>query len=129
MDGPEGSTMSDGELVRQALAGRTEAYEQIVRRYAGRITALCHARARRADAAGHPAQETLLRGYRALPSLNAPDKVGAWLHGIAVRACLDWLKSRSRSVVSFSAMGLGQEPEELLPPSEDGTPALEQDEE
>jgi RNA polymerase sigma-70 factor (ECF subfamily) len=121
--------MSDGELVRQALAGRTEAYEQIVRKYAGYITAFCHAKVRRTDVADDMAQETFLRGYRALRSLADPDKVGAWLHGIAFRACLDWLKSRARSVVPFSAMGLGPEPEELLPGVVDAVPALDQDEE
>ena len=32
--------MSDGELVRQTLAGRTQAYEELVRRWAGRVTAM-----------------------------------------------------------------------------------------
>ena len=32
--------MSDGELVRLALAGRAEAYEELVRRHAPRVTAL-----------------------------------------------------------------------------------------
>jgi RNA polymerase sigma-70 factor (ECF subfamily) len=121
--------MSDGELVRQVLAGRTEAYEQIVRLYAGRITALCHAKVRRSDVADDLAQETFLRGYRSLPTLIDPDKIGPWLQGIAVRACLDWLKSRARSVVPFSAMGLGREPEELLSHVTEAVPALDQDEE
>jgi RNA polymerase sigma-70 factor (ECF subfamily) len=107
--------MSDGELVRLALAGRPEAYEALVRRYAGRITALCHARVRHADAADDLAQETLLRGYRGLASLVEPAKFGPWLCGIAHRACLDWLKARSRSQVTFSALRPDQDPEELLP--------------
>jgi RNA polymerase sigma-70 factor (ECF subfamily) len=121
--------MSDGDLVRQTLAGRSEAYAALVARYGGRITAICHAKVRRADVADDMAQETFLRGYRALSSLTDPDKFGAWLCGIATRACLDWLKARARSVVSFSAMGLSQEPEELLPPVVEALPALDQDEE
>jgi RNA polymerase sigma-70 factor (ECF subfamily) len=121
--------MSDGELVRQTLAGRSEAYEALVRLYAARITAICHAKVRRADVADDMAQETFLRGYRALSSLTDPDKFGAWLCGIATRACLDWLKARGRSTVSFSAMGMGPEPEELLPPVEEVVPRLDQDEE
>ena len=49
--------MSDGELVRQALDGRPQAYEESVRRWAGRVTALCHAKLGRADAADDMAQE------------------------------------------------------------------------
>ncbi len=106
--------MSDGELVRQALAGRAAGYEELVRRWAGRIVALCHARTGRADAAEDLAQETLLRGFRALGTLADPDKFGAWLCGIAVRTCLDWLKSKQRSQVPFSALGGRGDVEGLL---------------
>jgi RNA polymerase sigma-70 factor (ECF subfamily) len=106
--------MSDAELVRQVLAGRAEAYEELVRRWAGRITAICHAKVSRADAADDLAQETLLRGYRALHSLADPNKFGAWLAGIAQRACLDWLKAKERSQVVFSALGPDQDPENYL---------------
>ena len=47
--------MSDAELVRQAQEGRGEAYAELARRWAGRVTALCHSRTGRAavaDAAG-----------------------------------------------------------------------------
>jgi RNA polymerase sigma-70 factor (ECF subfamily) len=110
--------MSDGDLVRQVLAGRTEVYEELVRRWAGRITALCHAKVRRADVADDLAQETLMRSYRAVRSLHEPEKFGAWLCGIAVRTCLDWLKAKERSQIVFSALGPDRNPEDFLP----GTP-------
>jgi RNA polymerase sigma-70 factor, ECF subfamily len=102
---------TDAELVRQALAGRAEAYADLVRRWAGRITALCHAKVGRADVADDLAQETLLRGFRALRSLSAPDKFGAWLCGIALRASLDWLKSKQRTQVPFSVLGAKYDPD------------------
>ena len=49
-------------------------------------------------------------GLRALPTLGDPEKFGAWLIGIAVRTCLDWLKSAKRSEVSL----------DLLAPDEGG---------
>src|ERR1051326_7931796 len=97
--------MPDADLVREALAGRTEAYAEWVRRWAGRVAAICHARTGRADAAEDLAQETLLRGYRALKTLADPEKFGSWLCGIALRACLDWLKARERTTVPFSVLG------------------------
>jgi RNA polymerase sigma-70 factor (ECF subfamily) len=96
--------MSDAELVRQVLAGRTEAYAELARGWAARVMALCHARVRRADVADDLAQETLLRGFRALPSLAEPERFGPWLCGIASRVCLDWLKSKQNSQVTFSAL-------------------------
>src|SRR5436305_4922690 len=106
--------MSDGELVRQTLAGRAEAYAELARRWAGRVTALCHAKVRNADAADDLAQESLLRGYRALRSLTDPERFGAWLCGIALRACFDWLKAKQRTQIPFSVLGPEQNPEDFL---------------
>ena len=96
--------MTDGELVHDILAGDVAAYEPLVRRWSPRVMAVCHARVRRGDVAEDLAQETLLRGLRALHTLSDPEKFGPWLCGIAVRTCLDWLKAAARSEVSLSAV-------------------------
>ncbi|MDB5295871.1 MAG: sigW 3 [Phycisphaerales bacterium] len=102
---PEGThRMTDGELVCEARGGSAAAYGQLARRHAVRVLAACHARAGR-SAAEDLAQEVLLRGLRALPTLADPDKFGPWLLGIAARTCLDWLKSAKRSEVSLDALG------------------------
>jgi RNA polymerase sigma factor (sigma-70 family) len=96
--------MSDGDLVRQTLAGENRAYEELVRRWAARILALCHGRVGRRDIAEDLAQETLLRGFRSLATLAEPEKFAGWMCGIAVRTCLDWLKAKERTQVSFSTL-------------------------
>src|SRR5580704_13441309 len=96
--------MSDAQLVHEVLSGRVESYDPLVRRWAARVLAVCHARVGRADAAEDLAQEALLRGLRALPTLSDPDKFGPWLCGIAVRCCLDWLKASTRTEVTMSAL-------------------------
>jgi RNA polymerase sigma-70 factor (ECF subfamily) len=96
--------MSDGELVRQTLAGRNSAYEELVRRWAAHILAFCHAKVRSPQAAEDLAQETLVRGFRALASLAEPEKFGPWLRGIALRVCLNWLKSPSGKQVTFGVL-------------------------
>ena len=106
--------MSDGDLVRQALAGRAGAFEELVRRWSARVLAVCHAKVGRAGAAEDLAQETLLRGFRSLVSLEEPDKFGAWLYGIALRACKDWLKAKERSQVTFSDLSADRDPDEIL---------------
>lgn len=105
--------MTDGELVRHTLAGRTSAYDPLVRKWAARVTAVCHARVGRADVAEELAQEALFRGFKALNSLAEPEKFGGWLCGIATRVCLDWLKDKDRSQVSFSAVGEDARPEDM----------------
>lgn len=119
--------MTDAELVRATLAGSRDAYAEIARRWAARVTAVCHARVRRADVADDLAQETLLRGYRALSTLSDPAKVGTWLMGIGLRASLDWLKARERSTVVFSGLGPDRSIDNLLSRDE-GDPAADADE-
>ena len=96
---------SDGQMVRRALAGDTAAYGQLARRWAARVLGVCHARTGDRHAAEDLAQEALLRGLRALPTLAEPDKFGPWVIGIAVRTCLDWLKNRKRTEVSLEGLG------------------------
>jgi RNA polymerase sigma-70 factor, ECF subfamily len=83
--------MDDTALVRRSLAGDSEAYGELVRRWAGRVVAFCHARAGRADLAEEIAQEALLRGYEELPCLADPARFGPWLFEIADHACRDLL--------------------------------------
>src|SRR5215212_1420103 len=106
--------MTDAELVRATLAGSRDAYAEVARRWAARVTAICHSKVRRADVADDLAQETLLRGYRALATLSDPAKVGTWLMGIAARAALDWLKAKERSTVLFSGLGPDRPIEALI---------------
>ena len=119
--------MTDAELVRATLAGSRDAYAEVARRWAARVTAICHSKVRRADVADDLAQETLLRGYRALATLSDPAKVGTWLMGIGLRASLDWLKARERSTLPFSGLGPDQSAESLVG-REDGDPAGDADE-
>src|SRR5262245_55975803 len=105
--------MTDGELVRQARAGRPDAYAELARRWAARITAVCHAKTGRRGAAEDLAQETLLRGYRSLASLENPERFGSWLYGIALRNCLDWLKAKQQTQVTFSDLGASRTVDEI----------------
>lgn len=92
---------SETALVREALAGRTDAYAILARRWGARIMAVCHARVRSPDAAEDLTQETLLRAFRALTTIREPHKFGAWICGIARCTCLDWLKAKERSHISL----------------------------
>lgn len=94
--------MTDGELVRQTLAGRLAAYAELVERWSARILAVCRAHA--GGAAEDLAQETLVRGFQSLASLQDGEKFGPWLRGIALRACLDWRKAKQTGQRPFSAM-------------------------
>jgi RNA polymerase sigma-70 factor (ECF subfamily) len=95
----------DADLVRGALNGRPAAFEDLVRRHVRKMFAICLSRVHDASTAEDMVQETFLRGYRSLGTLQEPEKFGSWLYGIAVRTCLDWLKSKKRTEVSLEALG------------------------
>ncbi len=96
---------SEADLVREALAGRTNAYAVLALRWGARIMAVCHARVSSPEVAEDLTQETLLRGFRALATLREPHKFGAWISGIARCISLDWLKAKERSQISLSDLG------------------------
>lgn len=102
--------MSDGELVRHALAGCNEAYGELALRWGKQIFACCHARAH-ASAAEDLTQEVLLRGFRSLSTLSDPDRFGAWLRGIAIKVCTDWVRAHRVRPVSFSVLQADSETE------------------
>ncbi len=97
---------SDGDLVRAVKGGRREAYDELVRRHAAKISAVCRSRLGARGPVEDLVQESFLRGFRALVSLAEPEKFGSWLYGIATRACLDWLKAKERRTVSFDPAGI-----------------------
>ncbi|HEV3006786.1 MAG TPA: sigma-70 family RNA polymerase sigma factor [Pirellulales bacterium] len=104
--------MTDGELVHQTLDGHNSAYEELVRRWSARTLAFCHDKVGSAHVAEDLAQESLVRGFRALATLAEPDKFGPWLRGIALRVCLDWRKRKQTGQVTFGDL-----------PAEHGDPA------
>ena len=98
---------SDSDLVCLAQGGQLAAYEELVRRWSARVLALCHAKVRSTHTAEELAQESLLRGLRAIATLEDPTKFGPWLCGIASRVCLDWLKSGQARQVSLDTVSDG----------------------
>jgi RNA polymerase sigma-70 factor (ECF subfamily) len=105
--------MTDGELVRHARRGDRTACESLVHRWSARVLAVCHSRVINRHVAEELAQESLLRGVRALPSLEDPEKFGPWLCGIATRVCLDWHKAKQSSQIPFTALTTNGSPDEL----------------
>jgi RNA polymerase sigma-70 factor (ECF subfamily) len=109
---------SESDLVRLAQSGQPAAYEELVHRWSARVLAVCHARVRSAHTAEELAQEALLRGLRALGTLEEPAKFGPWLCGIASRVCLDWLKSGPAREVSLDGLSDGHTGHRVVQPGE-----------
>lgn len=87
----------DRDLVVRSQAGDDGAFEDLYRRYFGRLYRSCVRRLHDPHAAEEVAQEAFARAYRALPRLRGERKFYPWLSVIAARLCTDEFRRRARS--------------------------------
>ena len=87
----------DRDLVVRSQAGDDGAFEDLYRRYFGRLYRSCARRLGDSHAAEEVAQEAFARAYRALPRLRGERKFYPWLSVIAARLCTDEFRRRARS--------------------------------
>jgi RNA polymerase sigma-70 factor (ECF subfamily) len=86
----------DAKLVKAALAGSTEAFDQLVQQYQRRAVAVASRLLRNLDDAMEVAQEAFIRAYQALGQLNDPRRFGPWLLRIVANQALNFRRSHSR---------------------------------
>lgn len=89
--GPE-----DGQLVADAVAGRTEAFGTLVERYERAVYHLCLRTMRDSEEAKDCAQEAFFKAFRSLRTFKAGSKFSTWIFSIAYHACCDRLARRKR---------------------------------
>ena len=79
--GPEPTKLPDEVLVVAAILGDLEAFDQLVLRYRAAVVRVAQAVVGR-EHAEDVAQDALLLAFKALPSIEAPEKFPAWLAAI-----------------------------------------------
>src|SRR5215468_7878588 len=113
--------VTDADLVRRTLAGKTEAYNGLVQRYQRQVYNLAYRMLGNAEDAGDLVQETFLRAYGALSSFRQDAVFLTWLYKIASNLCIDHMRSRK----SRGALSLDVELEEGREPMADRTSSPE----
>lgn len=83
------------EIVREAQAGRAEAFEALVEHFGPQVYQLASAIVG-PDDASDVAQETFLAAWRELPRLREPDRFEPWLRRILVNRSRNVLRGRHR---------------------------------
>lgn len=81
--------MRDRVLVEQYQAGDAAAFEDLYRRYYGRLFRYCLKRVGDRHEAEELTQEAFTRAYRAMPALRGERRFYPWLSVIASRLCVD----------------------------------------
>ena len=86
--------MTDAEIVRRVLAGETQNYALLVRRYQNMVYGLAYHQVRNFEDARDIAQDVFLQAYLRLAQLRVPDRVGPWLRQIALNECRGFRRGR-----------------------------------
>ena len=100
------------------LAGRTEAFAVLVRRYQDVLFAHAVRMMGARDEAADLVQKALVRGFRKLGSCREPERVGGWLFRILANECKEQLRSKSRGRSDLSLESLPFLPDRGAPSPE-----------
>ena len=84
-------------LVTSAADGSSAAFEQLYRRHAARIHALCLRMTGNAATAEDCTQDAFVQAWRNLARFETRSAFGTWLHRIAVNVVLPQKRRRRRS--------------------------------
>jgi RNA polymerase sigma-70 factor (ECF subfamily) len=106
-------TPPDADLVREALAGRREAFDALVERHFGLVYVIALGRLAENDSARDLTQEVFLRAYLQLPKLRERDKFAAWVARMARNLGIQWVRTRQTAsrlvpLVYLEAQGMAQ---------------------
>jgi RNA polymerase sigma-70 factor, ECF subfamily len=82
----------DRELLRQHVAGDTEAFGELFRRHRDRMWALALRTTGDRELASDCVQDAFISAFRRASSYRGDAAVTTWLHRIVVNACLDRLR-------------------------------------
>jgi RNA polymerase sigma-70 factor (ECF subfamily) len=84
----------DAELVARCRAGDSDAFEALYREHSPRLYALARRMTGSSPESEDLLQEIFLQVHRKLGSYRGDAAVGTWLYRLAIRQCLDFLRSR-----------------------------------
>jgi RNA polymerase sigma-70 factor (ECF subfamily) len=92
--------MTDLELIKRCLAGYSDDFRFLVRRYERPLLGYLINRLGERQRAQEAAQESLVRAYFGLSKLRKPELFHSWLLGIASRVALEFHRSKQRCLES-----------------------------
>ena len=103
---------SDRELVLRARKGDLTAFDELVRRYQRRATAIAYRLLTNRDDAMEVTQDAFLRAYDRLNTLSEPERFGSWLLRILSNLALN--RRRGRALRKAASLDLAIEDEESI---------------
>lgn len=102
------------QLIRQAVEGQEQAFEQLVLRHQKGIYNLTLRMTGNQDDAYDLTQESFLRAWKSLAAFQFESSFSTWLYRIATNLCIDFLRKQKRGKV-ISLQMMEDESEQPLP--------------
>lgn len=92
---------TDEDLVREAQAGESTAFDELVRRYTNVVYRILYKILRHEEDTQDALQDTFVSAYRALPRFRQDAKFSTWIYRIATNAALMKARARKTNLVSL----------------------------
>lgn len=107
--------VDERELLSRARAGKAEAYDELMRRYHGRIYALLYNMTSNKEDAEDLLQDVFWKAYQSLPRFKGQSSFYTWVYRIAVNRAINFVKKRKRrGALSLDNVDLGLERDPAL---------------
>ena len=98
----------DVALIQRILAGDENAFESLVRKYQKQVHALAFREVGNFQTAEDITQETFLRVYQKLATLNDPTKFSGWLYAIVNHLCIAWHRKNRLQTESLEEIHISE---------------------
>lgn len=95
-ENPQPAEPDDQELVQRAQSGDTAAYEELVRRYHGKIYGLVYNMTGSREDAEDVTQDVFLKAWKALGRFRGQSGFYTWVYRIALNRTINFRKKRNR---------------------------------
>lgn len=112
-------------LVRQAVAGRSSAFNALVECYQRRLYLYCYRMLGNADDASDAVQEAFVRAWRNIATFRTEQPFSPWLYRIAHNVCIDGLRRRPNALSLDVEMSEGRDPADRAAGPEEAAEAAE----
>lgn len=96
-------TLTDGELIINSIAGRSDGFEELVRRYQRPITSYVFRMLGDYESSLDVTQEVFIKVYNSLTKYSSEYKFSTWLYRIAHNAAIDHRRRNSVTPQSLEA--------------------------
>ena len=128
------SAIEEDKIIRKAVGGSAEAFEQLVVKYQTPIYRLCLRMTGNPEDAADLTQESFLKAWRALDTFRFGSGFSTWLFRLASNTCLDHLRAQKRRPVlplpleDNDGAEMTLDPPDSAPPPEEALLASEEHE-